>query len=173
MFKFRTTTVLEDDGRIVQAQRNDRRVTRVGGCCGRTSTDELPQLFNVLRGEMSLVGPRPHVLAHDDASTSCRRKSFASMGAACCAALPASDIAGAHRKTYLFAGNDEIHGDRSHDLFETLAPDPTRHDVLTWITSYAGIRHAPGIPRYDFMQTRKRGDDPRMCFSWLRWRLHD
>ena len=80
--------------------------------------------------------------------------------------LPASDIAGAHRKTYLFAGNDEIHGDRSHDLFETLAPDPTRHDVLTWITSYAGIRHAPGIPRYDFMQTRKRGDDPRMCFSW-------
>jgi hypothetical protein len=38
--------------------------------------------------------------------------------------------------------------------------------VLTWITSYAGIRHAPGIPLYDFMKTGKRGDDPRMLFSW-------
>ena len=66
MFKFRTMTVLEDDGRIVQAQRNDSRVTRVGRVLRRTSIDELPQLFNILRGEMSLVGPRPHALAHDD-----------------------------------------------------------------------------------------------------------
>lgn len=80
--------------------------------------------------------------------------------------LPARDIAGAHGKTYLFAGFDEIHGYRSHDLFEALAPDPTRHDVLIWITSYAGIRHAPGIPLYDFMQAGKRGDDRRMFFSW-------
>ena len=80
--------------------------------------------------------------------------------------LPARDIAGAHGKTYLFAGFDEIHGYRSHDLFEALAPDPTRHDALIWITSYAGIRHAPGIPLYDFMQAGKRGDDRRMFFSW-------
>lgn len=80
--------------------------------------------------------------------------------------LPARDAIGAHGKTYLFAGFDEIHGYRNHDLFEALAPDPTRHDVLTWITSYAGIRHAPGIPLYDLMQAGKRGDDPRMFFSW-------
>jgi hypothetical protein len=55
---------------------------------------------------------------------------------------------------------------RSHDLFEALAPDPTRRDALTWITSYAGIRHAPGVPLYDLMQAGKRGDDPRMFFSW-------
>src|SRR5208337_853647 len=60
----------------------------------------------------------------------------------------------------------EIHGYRSHDLFEALAPDPTRPDALIWITSYAGIRHAPGIPLYDFLQAGKRGDDERMYFSW-------
>jgi len=80
--------------------------------------------------------------------------------------LPARDAIGAHGKTYLFIGFDEIHGYRSHDIFEALSPDPTRPDVLTWITSYAGIRHAPGIPLYDAMQAGKRGDDPRMFFSW-------
>jgi hypothetical protein len=80
--------------------------------------------------------------------------------------LPAKDIAGAHGKTFLFCGFDEIHGYRSYDLLEALSPDPTRRDVLTWITSYAGIRHAPGIPLYDFMQTGKAGSDPRMLFSW-------
>jgi hypothetical protein len=80
--------------------------------------------------------------------------------------LPARDIAGAHGKTYLFIGFDEIHAYRSHDLFEALAPDPTRHDALTWITSYAGIRHAPGIPLYDLMQAGRCGNDPRMFFSW-------
>ena len=82
------------------------------------------------------------------------------------AILPARDVAGAHGKTYSFIGYDEIHGYRSHDLFEALAPDPTRRDALTWITSYAGIRHAPGIPLYDFLQAAKRGDDPRLFFSW-------
>jgi len=81
--------------------------------------------------------------------------------------LPARDAVGAHGKTYLFAGFDEIHGYRSHDLFEALAPDPTRHDVLIWITSYAGIRHAPGVPLYDLMQAGRRGDDRRMFFSWF------
>jgi hypothetical protein len=82
------------------------------------------------------------------------------------AILPARDVTGAHGKTALFLGFDEIHGYRSHDIFEALAPDPTRLDVLTWITSYAGIRHAPGIPLYDLMQTARRGDDHRLFFSW-------
>jgi hypothetical protein len=80
--------------------------------------------------------------------------------------LPAGDAIGAHGKTYLFIGFDEIHGYRSHDLFEALAPDPTRADALTWITSYAGIRHAPGVPLFDFMKAGRAGDDPRMYFSW-------
>ena len=66
IFKFRTMTVMEDGGSVVQASRNDQRVTRVGRFLRRTSLDELPQLFNVLSGEMSLVGPRPHALAHDE-----------------------------------------------------------------------------------------------------------
>ena len=66
MFKFRTMRVLEDRGPIVQASPNDWRVTRVGRLLRRSSVDELPQLLNVLRGEMSLVGPRPHAIAHDD-----------------------------------------------------------------------------------------------------------
>lgn len=66
IFKFRTMTVLEDGGNVAQATRNDSRVTRTGKILRRTSIDELPQLFNVLRGEMSVVGPRPHAMAHDD-----------------------------------------------------------------------------------------------------------
>jgi hypothetical protein len=68
--------------------------------------------------------------------------------------------------TFLFAGFDEIHAYKNHDLFEALAPDPSRPDALIWITSYAGIRHAPGIPLHDFMQAGKRGEDERMYFSW-------
>ncbi len=80
--------------------------------------------------------------------------------------LPARDAKGAHGKTYGFVGFDEIHGYRTWDLLEALAPDPTRHDALTWITSYASIYNSPGAPLYDMFQSGKKGDDPRMLFSW-------
>jgi len=65
IYKFRTMTVLEDGPQIIQAGRLDNRVTRIGKWLRRTSIDELPQLLNVLNGSMSLVGPRPHAVAHD------------------------------------------------------------------------------------------------------------
>jgi putative colanic acid biosynthesis UDP-glucose lipid carrier transferase len=65
VFKFRTMTVTEDGGEVRQATRNDARVTRLGAFLRRSSLDELPQLVNVLRGDMSLVGPRPHAVAHN------------------------------------------------------------------------------------------------------------
>lgn len=66
IWKFRTMTVLEDGAAIRQATKGDARVTRVGAFLRRTSLDELPQIINVLRGEMSVVGPRPHALSHDN-----------------------------------------------------------------------------------------------------------
>jgi len=66
IYKFRTMTVMEDGDSIVQAKPNDIRVTRVGNWLRRTSIDELPQLLNVLQGNMSIVGPRPHAMAHDN-----------------------------------------------------------------------------------------------------------
>ena len=65
VLKFRTMTVLEDGNSVAQATKGDRRVTRVGGFLRSTSLDELPQLINVLWGDMSIVGPRPHALAHN------------------------------------------------------------------------------------------------------------
>jgi putative colanic acid biosynthesis UDP-glucose lipid carrier transferase len=65
IYKFRTMTVLEDGADVTQATRGDNRVTELGKFLRRASLDELPQLVNVLKGEMSLVGPRPHAVAHD------------------------------------------------------------------------------------------------------------
>jgi exopolysaccharide biosynthesis polyprenyl glycosylphosphotransferase len=66
IFKFRSMHVLEDGAEVIQADARDARITRVGRVIRKLSLDELPQLFNVIAGDMSLVGPRPHAVAHDD-----------------------------------------------------------------------------------------------------------
>ena len=65
IYKFRTMTTADDGDRIAQATRNDPRITPIGRILRKYNIDELPQLVNVLLGQMSLVGPRPHAVAHD------------------------------------------------------------------------------------------------------------
>lgn len=66
MWKFRTMTVCEDGPTIIQASSSDSRITPFGKFLRRTSLDELPQFINVLQGRMSLIGPRPHAIAHNE-----------------------------------------------------------------------------------------------------------
>jgi putative colanic acid biosynthesis UDP-glucose lipid carrier transferase len=66
VYKFRSMTVTDDGPTVIQATQNDRRVTRVGAFLRRSSLDELPQFINVLQGRMSIVGPRPHAVAHNE-----------------------------------------------------------------------------------------------------------
>jgi lipopolysaccharide/colanic/teichoic acid biosynthesis glycosyltransferase len=65
IIKFRTMRTLDDGPFILQAKRDDPRVTKLGSWLRRWNIDEIPQLFNVLKGDMSLVGPRPHALSHN------------------------------------------------------------------------------------------------------------
>lgn len=66
VWKFRSMKVMENDAVVTQATKNDPRVTKFGAFIRRTSLDELPQFINVLQGSMSIVGPRPHAVAHNE-----------------------------------------------------------------------------------------------------------
>jgi len=66
VWKFRSMSVCEDGENVAQARREDPRITPLGAFLRRTSLDELPQFFNVLEGSMSIVGPRPHAVSHNE-----------------------------------------------------------------------------------------------------------
>ncbi len=66
VWKFRSMTVMENDSNVRQATKNDIRITKVGNILRKTSLDELPQFFNVILGQMSIVGPRPHAVSHNE-----------------------------------------------------------------------------------------------------------
>lgn len=80
--------------------------------------------------------------------------------------LPGGDISGSHGKTALMIAYDEVHTYRDWSLFEALSPDPSRLDCLVWVTSYASLYHREGAPLHDLLAQARRGEDPRLYFSW-------
>jgi hypothetical protein len=87
-------------------------------------------------------------------------------GSASLKILPAKDTIGAHGKSAAFIGYDEIHGYKDWSLMEALQPDPTRPDVLQWVTSYASLFNTAGAPLHDLMAIGLTNKDPRLLFSW-------
>lgn len=112
VFKFRTMTVLEDGENVRQATKDDKRITRVGWFLRRSSLDELPQLLNVLAGDMSLVGPRPHALAHNDF--------YSEM---------LEDYASLHRVKPGITGWAQVNGFRGEITAPDLMVERVRHDL--------------------------------------------
>lgn len=80
--------------------------------------------------------------------------------------LPAGDAGGLHGKQYGFLGLDEVHTARDWSVLEALQPDPSRRDVLVWVTSYDSVEDAPGTPLHDLKRAGMAGTDERMYFSW-------
>jgi Undecaprenyl-phosphate glucose phosphotransferase len=110
--KFRSMSVAEDDRAVRQAVRGDPRVTRVGRILRRFNIDELPQLLNVIRGEMSLVGPRPHALAHNQYY-----------------ARSIADYARRHNVKPGITGWAQIHGLRGEVRSESMMRERLEHDL--------------------------------------------
>ncbi|MGH6888047.1 MAG: exopolysaccharide biosynthesis polyprenyl glycosylphosphotransferase [Rhizomicrobium sp.] len=126
ILKLRTLSVIEDGSAIRQVTKNDPRVTRLGRILRRFSIDELPQLVNVVRGDMSLVGPRPHALAHD--------RDYAAL-------IPEYTLRQSVRPG--ITGWAQIHGCRG----ETATPEEMRRRVRLdlWYLAHAGLRLDLGI----------------------------
>jgi hypothetical protein len=133
-----------------------------GNDCFVVATDE-GQARDDLTLAKRLVAASPHLAAR----LHVREKSLVRRdGRGHVTILPGQDVAGSHGKTYRFTGLDEIHTQRDWALLEAMQLDPHRPDAQLWITSYASIHHRLGIPLYDLLAQGKRGDDPRMYFSW-------
>ena len=112
IYKFRTMTAMEDGPVVSQAKKDDSRITRIGRILRRSSLDELPQLINVLKGDMSLVGPRPHALAHND--------QYAQL---------IEDYAGRHKVKPGITGWAQVNGFRGETDTDAKMESRVRHDL--------------------------------------------
>ncbi|MCI5047634.1 MAG: undecaprenyl-phosphate glucose phosphotransferase [Aquisalinus sp.] len=110
--KFRTMTVMENGSDVRQATKGDARVTRLGAFLRRYSLDELPQLWNVLKGDMSLVGPRPHAVAHNEQY-----------------AQVIADYAGRHKVKPGISGWAQVNGCRGETSENEMMEERVRHDL--------------------------------------------
>ena len=119
IYKFRTMSVMENGSDVKQAQKNDPRVTRIGAFLRRYSLDELPQLWNVFKGDMSLVGPRPHAVAHND--------QYANIIA---------DYAGRHKVKPGITGWAQVNGCRGETTEDEMMEARVRYD-LSYIENWS------------------------------------